>query len=78
MRILRARVVDATHLELDEPIPAAQGQQVVLSVCETGEIDDDREAWLALSAEGLARAYEDDEPEYPASLVKEPNPEYKG
>lgn len=78
MRILHARVVDATHLELHEPIPATQGQHVVLSVSEPGEIEDDREAWLALSAEDLARAYEDDEPEYPATLVKEPNPQHQG
>ena len=30
----------------------------------------------ALSAMGLARAYSDDEPEYPDSMIKEPDPEY--
>lgn len=30
-----------------------------------------------LSLNGLSKAYSDDEPEYDASLIKEPNPFYK-
>jgi hypothetical protein len=39
--------------------------------------DEEREDWVRLSLEGLARAYGDDEPEYPLNLIKEPNPEYE-
>jgi uncharacterized protein (DUF433 family) len=34
----------------------------------------EKEAWLNLSAQGLASAYNDDEPEYPVTLVKEQIP----
>jgi hypothetical protein len=32
--------------------------------------DREREEWHALSKAGLARAYSDDEPDYPASLLR--------
>jgi hypothetical protein len=34
--------------------------------------DAERREWYALSKAGLARAYSDDEPDYPASLVRPP------
>jgi hypothetical protein len=37
----------------------------------------ERQSWLPLSVQGLAAAYGDDEPDYPAKLVKEPNPDYQ-
>jgi hypothetical protein len=40
--------------------------------------DPDREDWLRLSQQRLADAYGDDEPEYPLTLIKEPNPDYEG
>jgi hypothetical protein len=33
--------------------------------------DAERQDWYALSKAGLARAYSDDEPDYPASLVRD-------
>jgi uncharacterized protein (DUF433 family) len=35
----------------------------------------EKEIWLNLSAQGLTSAYDDDEPEYSVTLVKEQNPE---
>ncbi len=37
----------------------------------------EQDDWRQLSAQGLNAAYGDDEPEYSASLVKEPNPTYE-
>jgi hypothetical protein len=37
--------------------------------------DPEREDWLRLSQQRLADAYGDDEPDYPLSLIKEPNPD---
>ena len=34
--------------------------------------------WQELSRQNLASAYSDDEPDYSASMVKEPNPFYEG
>jgi hypothetical protein len=39
--------------------------------------DPDHEDWLRLAQQHLADAY-GDEPEYPLSLIKEPNPDYEG
>ena len=44
------------------------------SVTVLPEKDEESEAWLKLSAQGLADAYEDGEPEYPISSVREMNP----
>lgn len=42
------------------------------------EKDDEREAWLNLSIQGLEEAYGEDEPEYSSDLIKEVNPHYAG
>ena len=34
--------------------------------------------WLLLSAQGLAAAYGETEPDYPLDLIREPNPDYEG
>lgn len=41
----------------------------------SGEANSEHEDWYRLSATGLERAYGEDEPEYTADLVKEPNPD---
>ena len=77
MVVVRAKVIDATHLELSNPIPGPLGRQVVVSVADSSNEDADRESWRSLSAEGLASAYADSEPEYQTSMLKEPNTEYE-
>jgi hypothetical protein len=39
--------------------------------------DEEREMWCAAAALTLARAYSEDEPEYPLELIKEWNPEFR-
>ena len=70
-------MIDSTHPELLTLIGLPGGRTVLLSVVQAAESDVDREEWLALSAEGLARAYGEAEPEYTAAMVKTPNPEYR-
>ncbi len=48
----------------------------VIVVFEEEEPSRDETAWRALAARGLEAAYGEREPEYPLSLVKEPNAEY--
>ena len=74
--IFQARVVDATHLELSRPIAAPSGGTVLVSVAGSGEEGDERLQWLATSAEALQSAYDESEPIYTPSMVREPNPEY--
>ena len=76
MVILKAKVVDSTHLELAEPIDACQGRSVLVSVAESPEADTDRQQWLAASESFLLKTYGDSEPDYPVSMVKEINPDY--
>lgn len=37
----------------------------------------EQDDWRQLSMQGLRAAYGEDEPEYPVSLIKEPNPTYE-
>jgi hypothetical protein len=63
--ILKAHY-DGEHIVLDEPFvlpPNAPLAVTVLSPA-TPEHDAERAEWAALSAQSLARAYGDDEPEY--------------
>lgn len=39
--------------------------------------DDSEDDFYKLASESLSKAYSDDEPEYNASMIKEPNPLYK-
>jgi hypothetical protein len=41
-------------------------------------VEDERQAWLNLSIQGLEEAYGKDEPEYSSDLIKEVNPHYEG
>ena len=76
MVLVAAKVLDSTHLELSKPIAARQGMTVFVSVAEGSERDSERQQWLAASASSLQAAYGESEPEYSASMVREPNPDY--
>ena len=48
----------------------------VIVVFEDDDSDRERDDWQRLSADGLARAYGDNEPDYSLNLIKEKNAEY--
>jgi len=74
---VHARVVDSTHLELSKPISIPAGRQIKITVVSSEDYELDKAEWRDLSLAGISGAYGDDEPEYPLSMVKEPNAEYK-
>lgn len=76
MTVLEARMIDATHLELAEPIDLPAGRKLVVSILEAEQNHDERDQWLAASETGLQAAYSDSEPEYSLDQIREPNPEY--
>lgn len=76
MTVLEARMLDSTHLELSQPVDLPAGRRLVVSLVEADEELDDRQQWLAASADTLSAAYSDSEPEYSLDLLKERNPEY--
>lgn len=65
---------DGVHILLDEPYALEPNAKLLVTVLP--EKDEEREAWLRLSVQRLAEAYDDDEPEYLLSSVREMNPHY--
>jgi len=52
---------DGNKIVLDEPYPLPENARLVVIVLPQ---DDERQDWLRLSVQQLARAYNDNEPEY--------------
>ncbi len=69
---------DGEHIRLDEPYELEPNTRLLVTVLPKEQQDEEHEAWLRLSSEGLARAYGEEEPEYPIELIREPNPDYEG
>lgn len=61
---------DGKQIVLDEPFALPADAQLLVTLVSSETVDAEREAWYALSKAGLARAYGDDEPDYPAELVR--------
>ncbi len=61
---------DGEHIVLDEPFALPSDARLLVTILPTDSVDAERKEWYALSKAGLARAYSDDEPDYPASLVR--------
>ncbi len=64
-----------------EDHPLMSLMEVVEALIEKYESDQEsteREAWYRLSIQMLARAYEDDEPEYTTDMLEWVNPDYEG
>ena len=59
---------DGQQIVLDTPYDIAPGTRLLIRVFEN---DEERDDWLRLSAQNLARAYGDDEPEYTAADIKD-------
>ena len=65
---------DGQQITLDEPFEIPSNARLLVTVLETPDLE--RGDWAALSAEQLARAYAENEPEYPLSALKERNLTY--
>ncbi len=69
---------DGRQIVLDEPFDLALDTKLIVTVVPNDLVDTEREDWMRLSQEALARAYCDDEPEYTLDMIKVWNPEYEG
>jgi hypothetical protein len=67
---------DGQQILLNEPFNLQPGTQLIVTVVQSPKAEP--EAWNPFSAQNLAVAYSDDEPDYDSTLVKEQNPEYEG
>lgn len=76
---------DGQKIVLDEPIKLKPNTKLIVAVLPEPEtepkndkVQEEREAWLQISMQGLENAYSEDEVEYSLDLIKEPNPDYEG
>ncbi len=76
MQFIEAQVLDALHLRLSQRLAISPGSKVFITIAPPEELVAEHEAQAALSAQGLAGAYGDQEPEYSAASIKKPNPEF--
>jgi hypothetical protein len=65
---------DGKHICLDEPYELQPDSKLIVSVLSGDTLEDERQAWLAASQAGLARAYGDDEPDYSNAVLREAPP----
>jgi len=61
--------VDGGSIRLDEPFALPADARLLVTILPESLHDAERHEWYAVSKAGLARAYSDDEPDYPESLV---------
>ena len=73
---LEAQVIDSRHLKLKRPIKIAPGSTVIITI-EAAEGVAEEQEWYLVSSQGLAEAYDENEPDYSLEMVKIPNPEYQ-
>lgn len=71
---------DGKHICLDEPADLPLDTELLITVVPQSEaaLQAEREEWARFSMQNLERAYGNDEPEYPRSMVKKLNPKYEG
>ena len=62
---------DGEKICLDEPVNYAPNTPLLVAILQAGDDAEERAGWAALAKRALARAYGDDEPDYPSDLVRE-------
>ncbi len=55
MKIISAKVLDATHLELSQPIPAKTGDLIEISIPDD---DEDNRLWKVATSQKFLSAYD--------------------
>ena len=66
---------DGKRILLDEPYDLQPNASLLVTVVQAPQAS--RDDWLDLSAQGLANAYGEGEPDYSLNMIKEPNPDYE-
>jgi hypothetical protein len=62
MRVISATILDATHLELSQPLDASPGEVIDISV--PSETDDEMAVWREAAKRHLLDAYADEDAVY--------------
>ena len=66
---------DGSQIQIDDPFDLQPNTKLLITIIPP--TDAENMAWINFSAQGLAAAYGEDEPEYPLHLIKEQNPTYE-
>jgi hypothetical protein len=62
---------DGEKICLDEPFELKPNTPLLVAVPGPDENGDERADWIAIARKALARAYGEDEPDYPSDLIRE-------
>ena len=62
MRVISAKILDATHLELSQPLEASPGDVIQISL--PSETDDEIAVWREAAKQHLLDAYADEDAIY--------------
>jgi hypothetical protein len=65
---------DGKQICLDEPFELQPNSKLIVTVVSGDSLEEERQAWLAASQAGLARAYGADEPDYSDAVLRETPP----
>jgi hypothetical protein len=68
---------DGERIRLEDDFAIPKHARLLVTVL-PAEIETERRDWQAFASQSLLRAYGDNEPEYPDTCLKEPNPAYEG
>lgn len=68
MQPVQAQVIDSNHLKLMQPTLLSPGSNVMIVIVQPESVRENQ-AWYQFSAQGLAGAYGDDEPEYTVDSI---------
>jgi hypothetical protein len=75
--VILSATFDGQHIQLDKPYALPLHARLLVTLL-PAEPDPEREAFLRLAAQNLARAYGPNEPDYTLADMKEINPLYEG
>ncbi len=65
---------DGKQICLDEPYELQPDARLIVTVVSGDSMGDERQAWLAASQAGFARAFGDDEPDYSNAVLRDAPP----
>jgi len=61
MKVISAKIIDRTHLELSQPIPAKPGESILISIPDEGE---EERLWKEAAKKHFFDAYADEDAMY--------------
>jgi hypothetical protein len=64
MKTIKAKIMDPTHLELSQPIPAPPGRDILITISEPGDVEE--AAWRDAASQHLLQAYDEQDSIYDA------------